>query len=226
MLKVLITILLISMTIFSFSENMAQSGISLIRHVIKNSNYELVIYIKKSDFKLILYDRQVLPVKVYNIGLGSNPDMSAKLYKGDNRTPEGVYKITQVLSRNMNPESDAYKLLKKMNSVYFRAADGYHKYGYPNRDLGKGAYGYGFLRINYPNKKDKRLYKYALKMNAIPKDKDGKIVGIGSGLAIHGNNDPVSIGHLASSGCVRMRNSDLAELIKHIRKGTPVIIER
>lgn len=43
---------------------------------------------------------------------------------------------------------------------------------------------------------------------------------------IHGNNAPWSIGHLVSSGCVRMYNNHVEELFTLVRLGTPVIIRQ
>ncbi len=37
---------------------------------------------------------------------------------------------------------------------------------------------------------------------------------------IHGNNDPRSIGHQASSGCIRMYNEDVIDLYNRVSKGT------
>jgi lipoprotein-anchoring transpeptidase ErfK/SrfK len=42
--------------------------------------------------------------------------------------------------------------------------------------------------------------------------------------AIHGTNDPSSIGRAVSWGCIRMRNADIVELFAHVRIGTPVIV--
>lgn len=42
---------------------------------------------------------------------------------------------------------------------------------------------------------------------------------------IHGTNRPWSIGSRASSGCIRMRNSDVEWLYRHVRYGTVVIIK-
>ena len=39
---------------------------------------------------------------------------------------------------------------------------------------------------------------------------------------IHGTNNPDSIGTAASSGCIRMRNSDVEELYSLVQVGTPV----
>ena len=44
--------------------------------------------------------------------------------------------------------------------------------------------------------------------------------------AIHGTNDPASIGGFVSYGCIRMYNSDIRELYRLVDIGTPVIVER
>ena len=41
---------------------------------------------------------------------------------------------------------------------------------------------------------------------------------------IHGTNDPSSIGHLVSHGCIRMHNRDVLTLSKVVPVGTQVII--
>lgn len=41
---------------------------------------------------------------------------------------------------------------------------------------------------------------------------------------IHGTNNPFSIGHNMSSGCVRMHNKDVEELYGMVKLGTPVLI--
>jgi L,D-transpeptidase catalytic domain/Putative peptidoglycan binding domain len=46
----------------------------------------------------------------------------------------------------------------------------------------------------------------------------------GTTYAIHGNNNPSSIGHYVSSGCVRMYNSDVEWLFSQVAINTPVII--
>ena len=42
------------------------------------------------------------------------------------------------------------------------------------------------------------------------------------GYGIHGTNSPRSIGHRASHGCIRMRNSDVVQLFALIETGDPV----
>lgn len=41
---------------------------------------------------------------------------------------------------------------------------------------------------------------------------------------IHGTNQPDSIGHAMSSGCVRMMNHDVIDLYKHVKVGDRVVV--
>ena len=41
---------------------------------------------------------------------------------------------------------------------------------------------------------------------------------------IHGSNEPWSIGHAVSSGCIRMRNQDVQDLYSRVRVGTRVVV--
>ena len=41
---------------------------------------------------------------------------------------------------------------------------------------------------------------------------------------IHGTNEPSSIGHSASSGCIRMLNDDVSELYRFVKVGTEVTV--
>jgi len=41
---------------------------------------------------------------------------------------------------------------------------------------------------------------------------------------IHGTNDPSSIGHAVSSGCIRMLNADVVDLYGRVAKGTRVVV--
>jgi lipoprotein-anchoring transpeptidase ErfK/SrfK len=45
-------------------------------------------------------------------------------------------------------------------------------------------------------------------------------------LAIHGTNNPGSIGGLVSWGCIRMHNRDVLELYNRVGVGTRVVITR
>lgn len=181
------------------------------------------IVIDKRAFKLTVYGRDMKSIADYRIGYGSNPDMKPKLYEGDDRTPEGVYSVNEILSMDAGRDTESYRKLMKMNQIYFRASAGFHRYGKPDEDLADNAYGPRYYGIDYPGSDDIARYNKALAEKAIPAVK-GKIPGIGYGIAIHGNNDEDSIGHLCSSGCVRMYNRDIVELEKYVSIGTPVII--
>ncbi|MBX9829653.1 MAG: L,D-transpeptidase [Xanthobacteraceae bacterium] len=42
---------------------------------------------------------------------------------------------------------------------------------------------------------------------------------------IHGSSDPDSVGEAESSGCFRMRNTDVADLYKRVSVGTTVVVK-
>jgi lipoprotein-anchoring transpeptidase ErfK/SrfK len=48
----------------------------------------------------------------------------------------------------------------------------------------------------------------------------------GGPIAIHGTNEPWSIGHAVSNGCIRLHNDVLQRLFKVTPAGTPVVIRR
>jgi len=43
--------------------------------------------------------------------------------------------------------------------------------------------------------------------------------------AIHGTNDPSSIGKSVSLGCVRMNNEDIETLFEYVSLGTPFLVQ-
>ena len=47
---------------------------------------------------------------------------------------------------------------------------------------------------------------------------------LGDGYGIHGTDNPASIGHSVSHGCVRLRNEDIDALYPMVEIGTPVYI--
>ncbi|MGH7663746.1 MAG: L,D-transpeptidase [Gemmatimonadaceae bacterium] len=47
---------------------------------------------------------------------------------------------------------------------------------------------------------------------------------LGDGYALHGTNNPASIGQAVSHGCIRLRNEDIEELYGMVPVGTPVYI--
>ena len=46
----------------------------------------------------------------------------------------------------------------------------------------------------------------------------------GGDYAIHGTNNPKSIGGFVSYGCIRMHNADISDLYARVRVGTPVVV--
>jgi hypothetical protein len=94
-----------------------------------------VITVEKRTFTLRVHDRSGGIAAEYRVAYGLNPDRSTKLYAGDNRTPEGMYRITEMLSMDAQPGSAAYRKLLAMNRIFFRARDGHYKYGRPEVDL-------------------------------------------------------------------------------------------
>ena len=49
-------------------------------------------------------------------------------------------------------------------------------------------------------------------------------LNLGDGYALHGTNNPASIGQSVSHGCIRLRNEDIAQLYEMVPVGTPVFI--
>ena len=54
----------------------------------------------------------------------------------------------------------------------------------------------------------------------------GALVLADNELAIHGTNNPGSIGGLVSAGCIRMHNKDIMDLFARVAVGTRVVFER
>lgn len=51
------------------------------------------------------------------------------------------------------------------------------------------------------------------------------VLGLNRGnYAIHGTNDPSSIGHFVSHGCIRMHNRDIRDLYNRVNIGTQVFV--
>ncbi|MGL4495305.1 MAG: L,D-transpeptidase [Beijerinckiaceae bacterium] len=53
-----------------------------------------------------------------------------------------------------------------------------------------------------------------------------RVIGLGPGgeYAIHGTNEPSSVGRFVSFGCIRMHNADVIDLFARVRMGTPVVV--
>lgn len=195
-----------------------------LRDFFSEAKQDEIVYIVKHNFMLYVVDRDLNVRFSTGVAIGKNPDHAAKLHSNDNRTPEGLYKITEALYQDLPHDIWPYEKLQRMNRVYWYAKYGFTKWGHPDQDLGDQAYGYGFFRLNYPNQADKDRYMRALHRDEIPLNKDGSFHGWGSGIGIHGTNDPDSIGHAASTGCIRVENGALKRIREYLSKGRYVYI--
>ncbi|HDQ25520.1 MAG TPA: L,D-transpeptidase [bacterium] len=221
-----------------------------IREITLDYPHAYFIYVDKEAKELKLIDRQLDVKKVYKIASGAQK--GNKLYRGDMRTPEGVYSITEIysyakpwwveafeervkeadaagrdtktLKDGLKARVDKYEAgkrrLSSMNALHLKASDGHRKFG-SDEDLGTDAYGPVFMRINYPDAGDRKRHNEAKAKGLVPQGR-----GIGGGIAIHGTNDGESLGHDATTGCVRLNNSGIEELARYVQKGMMVIIER
>jgi len=206
-----------------FSVSFCSNNKDLVVGEFKNFKGRYLLFIQKGDYSLSVYNRNLDVVEKFSIGYGSNTDKKSKIHEGDNRTPEGIYYINEILSMDFNSDSLLYKKLERMNKTYFSVKNGHSKFGLPGTDLGYNVYGARYFGLNYPNENDLKSYSLNISKGLIEKIK-GKCPGIGSGIAIHGNADENSIGELSSNGCIRMYNSDIVKLDNFIEIGTPVII--
>jgi murein L,D-transpeptidase YafK len=194
-----------------------------VRQMFATWNGTHVLFVAKSEYTLYVFDRTIAVVDKYKVALGLNPDNAAKICQDDDRTPEGSYRILEIWSMDAAPDSPSYRKLARYNQLFFRARDGHYRHGKPDVDLGDNVYGPRYYLLDYPNEHDRARYAQALNEGKIPVA-HGRISSIGHGIALHGNNDEESIGHNASSGCVRMYNRDIVSLEKYVQVGTPVII--
>ena len=77
-----------------------------------------------------------------------------------------------------------------------------------------------------PAEMRERRPELPLRMEGGPNNPLGaRALYLGSSLyRIHGSNEPWSIGHAVSSGCIRMRNEDVKDLYRRVDVGTRVIV--
>ncbi len=197
---------------------------SIQKRIQRSTERKYYLFVIKKKFILyVIRTKDHHPLKSYPVAIGSKAGFEIKTHAGDHGTPEGYYYITDILGYHFPKKDRRYQGMRRMNRIYFSRKNGYHKWGHPDKDLGNKAYGPAFLRINYPNQSDERRYERLKKANLIPKKK-GWFKPIGGGLGIHGTNDPKSIGHCATTGCIRMVNKDIQHMIQYIRLGTVVYI--
>ncbi len=183
-----------------------------------------LVYIHKTAFRIYVITKEHKIVFEAPISVGKNEDLKAKMYQQDQRTPEGMYKIIEVMRSDFPSESPEYKKIKTMNTAYFSAKEGHYRFEDKKKDLGTNSFGFGFFRLNYPNENDRRRYLNALQKGLIPKNAKGDYKGFGAGIGIHGTNDPDSMGHPMTTGCIRLRNEELKALAEYLDLGQRVYI--
>ena len=159
-----------------------------------------LIKIHKQSYRLELFeDGNVQPLREYGIAVAKNP--GDKQMTGDNRTPTSWGSAVAVPAQYVGAAAGVPSA--EVPFVVEEICDA----SYWTHDFGDGkgqiagAYGPWFISL------------------------DTGWIGIG----IHGTHDPASIGTMASEGCIRLRDQDVAELKqliygKNKGVGTRVII--
>lgn len=142
-----------------------------------------LIKIHKQSYKLELFeDGNAQPLKVYGIAVAKNP--GDKQMTGDNRTPTSWGSAVAIPSKYAGAAAgiSSAQVPFAVEEVC-DASFWTHDFGDGKGEIA-GAYGPWFLSL------------------------DTGWIGIG----IHGTHDPASIGTMASEGCIRLQNQDVAEL--------------
>jgi|SRR5271168_1441313 len=82
-----------------------------------------------------------------------------------------------------------------------------------------------FLTLNYPNDLDRRRYEQLRDGGVVPVE-DGRPVGVGGRIGIHGSDEPIlNRGNVNwTTGCISVTDQDIDELYKLLPTGTVVII--
>lgn len=158
----------------------------------------------KSEYRMQLYYEGKL-IKTYIIGLGQEP-IGHKQQQGDNRTPEGNYRIIQKTIGPFGSEG---------SSPYL---------------------GTRWIRLNYPNNADaaaglrKKFITQAEYNKITGANNSGKeppkTTKLGGGIGIHGwygswpGNDEQDL----TWGCITMQNTDVEDVFARVGLGTRVVI--
>lgn len=167
------------------------------------ANDDTVLVAWKSLYRMRIYHKGK-PVKTYIIGLGQEP-IGHKQQQGDNRTPEGDYKIIQ---KSRGPFEGAY-------AHYLGVA--WMRLNYPNNADAINGY-------------RKKLITEAQKNAIIKANNEGKeplkTTKLGGGIGIHGwygewpGNDQQNL----TWGCISVQNTDLDDLYKRVKVGTRIVV--
>ena len=142
-----------------------------------------LIKVHKQSYTLELFEEgNAVPLKVYGVAVAKNP--GDKQMTGDNRTPTSWGSAVAIPARYAGAAVGVPSAqVPFVGEEICDASYWTHDFG-DGKGVIEGAYGPWFISL------------------------DTGWIGIG----IHGTHDPASIGTMASEGCIRLRNEDVAEL--------------
>lgn len=157
----------------------------------------------KSRYRMGLYNKGQL-VKTYVIGLGQAP-VGHKERQGDNRTPEGEYRVIQKTTGPFRGRNGRY-----LGKAWMRL-------NYPNEMDAESGFARGVI-------------SEAEKEAIIAANRDGreppKSTRLGGGIGIHGwwGRWPGEDRQDLTWGCVTLQNRQMEELFRRVEVGTRVMI--
>jgi murein L,D-transpeptidase YafK len=164
---------------------------------------DTLLVVWKNMYRMRLYHKGEI-VKTYIIGLGQDP-AGHKEQQGDNRTPEGDYRI---IEKSKGPFYGDY-------SAWFGVA--WMRLNYPNNADAIAGY-------------KKKLITEAQKNSIIAANNAGlepsKYTKLGGGIGIHGWNGewPGSDRQNLTWGCISVQNGELDDLYSRVNVGTRIVI--
>lgn len=166
---------------------------------------ERILVVVKSEYRASLVERGQV-VHTWRVGLGQAP-IGPKLKQGDNRTPEGAYRV---LDKSRGPFSGAW-------AAYFGVA--WMRISYPNTvDADRG------LAAGRITTAERDLIAAADLAGREPP----KTTALGGGIGIHGwaGRWPGEDRQDITWGCLSVQNEELEALYERVPSGTPVWIVR
>ena len=169
--------------------------------LVPSSEKQILIAVK-SKYQMCLYEEGSLK-ETYEIALSQEP-VGHKEKQGDNRLPEGEYRIIQ---KSKGPFSGDY-------AAYFGPA--WFRINYPNNYDAEEGYRKKLISANELER---------IKLANASGSEPPKNTALGGGIGIHGwaGNWPLEQRDL-TWGCISMRNQDLPSFYSLIRLQTPILI--
>lgn len=167
------------------------------------ASFERLLIVVKSDWRIYLVERGAV-THTWRVGLGQSPD-GPKLKQGDNKTPEGAYRI---LDRSRGPFTGAY-------AAYFGV--GWLRISYPNPVDAERGFAAGRISAS-----DRDRIVAAERAGTEPP----KTTALGGGIGIHGwaGRWPEGDHQAITWGCLSVQNEDLDVLYDLVPSGTPIWI--